>query len=46
MNPLDFFVTIGEFFRPWGWGYCRFDWDSHVVSHQQCPLAADLDQPA
>src|SRR5260370_42603340 len=19
---FDFFVTIGEFFRPWGWGYC------------------------
>jgi hypothetical protein len=23
---FGFFVTIGDFFRPWGWGYCRFDW--------------------
>jgi hypothetical protein len=28
---FGFFVTIGDFFRPWGWGYCRFDWGSHVV---------------
>jgi hypothetical protein len=24
-------VTIGGFFRPWGWGYDRFDWDRHDV---------------
>jgi Protein of unknown function (DUF3300) len=24
-------VTIGGFFRPWGWGYNRFDWDRHVL---------------
>jgi len=24
-------VTIGGFFRPWGWGYDRFDWDRHGV---------------
>ena len=34
---FDFFVTIGEFFRPWGWGYCRFDWDSHVVIINNAP---------
>lgn len=22
-------VTIGAFFRPWGWGYSRFDWRGH-----------------
>jgi hypothetical protein len=34
---FDFFVTIGEFFRPWGWGYCRFDWDSNVVIINNAP---------
>jgi hypothetical protein len=34
---FDFFVTIGEFFRPWGWGYCRFDWDSDVVIINNAP---------
>ena len=34
---FDFFVTIGEFFRPWGWGYCGFDWDSHVVMINNAP---------
>ena len=34
---FDFFVTIGEFFRPWGWGYCRFDWDSHAVIINNAP---------
>jgi hypothetical protein len=24
-------VTIGPAFRPWGWGYNRFDWDRHSV---------------
>jgi hypothetical protein len=24
-------VTIGGFFRPWGWGYDRFDWGGHGV---------------
>lgn len=28
---FGFGVTIGGFFRPWGWGYDRFDWDRHVV---------------
>jgi hypothetical protein len=34
---FDFFVTIGDFFRPWGWGYCRFDWGSHVVIINNAP---------
>jgi Protein of unknown function (DUF3300) len=28
---FGFGVTIGGFFRPWGWGYGRFDWDRHDV---------------
>jgi hypothetical protein len=24
-------VTLGPVFRPWGWGYNRFAWDSHTV---------------
>src|ERR1700730_1825689 len=24
-------VTLGGFFRPWGWGYNRFDWGGHDV---------------
>jgi Protein of unknown function (DUF3300) len=24
-------VTIGGFFRPWGWGVGRFDWGAHTV---------------
>jgi hypothetical protein len=26
---FGFGVTIGTFFRPWGWGYSRFDWRGH-----------------
>jgi hypothetical protein len=28
---FGFGVTVGGFFRPWGWGYDRFDWDRHGV---------------
>lgn len=28
---FGFGVTIGAFFRPWGWGYSRFDWGAHAV---------------
>ena len=28
---FGFGVTIGGFFRQWGWGYDRFDWDRHGV---------------
>jgi hypothetical protein len=24
-------ITIGAFFRPWGWGVGRFDWGGHAV---------------
>ena len=34
---FGFFVTIGDFFRPWGWGYCRLDWGSHVVIINNAP---------
>jgi hypothetical protein len=28
---FGFGVSIGGFFRPWGWGYDRFDWGRHDV---------------
>jgi hypothetical protein len=28
---FGFGVSIGGFFRPWGWGYSRFDWDRRAV---------------
>jgi uncharacterized protein DUF3300 len=28
---FGFGVTIGAFFRPWGWGLGRLDWGRHVV---------------
>src|SRR4029077_11091621 len=28
---FGFGVTLGAFFRPWGWGYNRFDWGGHAV---------------
>ncbi len=28
---FGFGVSIGTFFRPWGWGYSRFDWRGHGV---------------
>jgi len=28
---FGFGVTIGTFFRPWGWGYSHFGWRDHVV---------------
>ena len=28
---FGFGITIGASFRPWGWGYSRFDWGSHSV---------------
>lgn len=34
---FGFGVTIGGFFRPWGWGYNRFDWGSHVVVVNNAP---------
>jgi len=28
---FGFGVSIGTWFRPWGWGYSRFDWGAHRV---------------
>jgi hypothetical protein len=28
---FGFGVTVGTYFAPWGWGYGRFDWGSHVL---------------
>ncbi len=28
---FNFGVGIGVFFRPWGWGYNRFDWGGHAL---------------
>ena len=28
---FGFGISIGAFFRPWGWGYNRFDWGGHAV---------------
>jgi hypothetical protein len=30
-------ITIGAFFRPWGWGYSRFDWGGHAVFINNAP---------
>jgi hypothetical protein len=34
---FGFFVNIGTFFRPWGWGYGRFVWGTHVVFVNNAP---------
>jgi hypothetical protein len=34
---FGFGVTIGGFFRPWGWGFNRFDWSTHVVIINNAP---------
>jgi hypothetical protein len=34
---LGYGVTLGAFFRPWGWGYDRFDWRSHAVYINNSP---------
>jgi Protein of unknown function (DUF3300) len=36
---FGFGVSIGGFFRPWGWGpgYGRFDWDRHAVIINNAP---------
>jgi hypothetical protein len=28
---FNFSVAIGGYFRPWGWGYNRFDWGAHAL---------------
>ncbi len=34
---FGFGVTIGGFFRPWGWGVGRFDWRAHSVIINNSP---------
>jgi hypothetical protein len=34
---FGFGVTIGTFFRPWGWGVSRFDWGAHAVFINNSP---------
>jgi len=34
---FGFGVTIGGFFRPWGWGLGRFDWRAHTVIINNSP---------
>ena len=34
---FGFGVTIGAFFRPWGWGFSRFDWGTHAVFINNAP---------
>ncbi len=34
---FGFGVTIGGFFRPWGWGVGRFDWRAHTVIINNAP---------
>jgi len=34
---FGFGITIGAFFRPWGWGYGRFDWGGHAVFINNTP---------
>ncbi len=30
-------ISVGTYFRPWGWGYNRFDWGTHVVVINNAP---------
>jgi hypothetical protein len=34
---FGFGVTIGAFFRPWGWGVGRLDWGAHAVFINNAP---------
>ncbi len=34
---FNFGITIGPAFRPWGWGYERFDWGGHRVYINNAP---------
>jgi hypothetical protein len=38
---FGFGITIGTFFRPWGWGYDRFDWGRHEVIINNSPWRRD-----
>jgi len=34
---FNFGVNLGVAFQPWGWGYNRFDWGSHVLIVNNAP---------
>jgi hypothetical protein len=34
---FGFGVSLGIAFRPWGWGYTRFDWGAHAVFINNAP---------
>ena len=34
---FGFGVTIGTFFRPWGWGFNRWDWGGHALFINNAP---------
>ena len=40
---FGFGISIGTAFRPWGWGYDRFDWDRRVVVINNRPWGRDWD---
>lgn len=40
---FGFGITIGTAFRPWGWGYDRFDWDRRTVIINNRPWGRDWD---
>jgi hypothetical protein len=40
---FGFGVSLGAFFRPWGWGYNRFDWDRRTVIVNNAPWRRDWD---
>ena len=38
---FGFGITVGTAFRPWGWGYDRFDWDRRTVIINNRPWDRD-----
>jgi hypothetical protein len=40
---FGFGVSLGGFFRPWGWGYNRFDWGGHAVFINNAPWRRNWD---
>lgn len=38
---FGFGITVGAAFRPWGWGYNRFDWDHRAVIINNHPWGRD-----
>ena len=40
---FGFGISVGTAFRPWGWGYDRFDWDRRAVVINNRPWGRDWD---